>query len=77
MLGGFNNTWILENGKEVVFPLERKRQFYLSLDLDTRNIKSQNAFFRMLLRGLNIVKIPAPALEYNKVDGFVFHLIHF
>jgi hypothetical protein len=55
----------------------RFRQFYLSPDVDFSRINSGNKNVDILLYYLNFIKFPAPALEYNPIGGFSFHLIFF
>jgi hypothetical protein len=53
------------------------RQYYLSLDVDLGSIKTKSKVLKSILFFLNQVKIPAPTLEYNSVQGFQFHGIYF
>jgi uncharacterized protein YfiM (DUF2279 family) len=53
------------------------RQFYLSPDLNLLHFKGRSKFLNTALYVLSIVKIPAPALEYNRKDGFNFHALYF
>ncbi len=41
------------------------RQFYLSLDVDWEAIDVDSKLLKILFRGLNIVKLPFPALEFS------------
>lgn len=60
------------------FPyLERYRQFVLSLDIDWTRIETDKRWLRNLFRTLNMIKIPFPALEINRVDGLKLHAIYF
>lgn len=60
------------------FPhLERYRQFVLSLDIDWTRIETDKRWLRNLFRTLNMIKVPFPALEYNRVDGLKGHWIYF
>lgn len=43
----------------------RKRQFYLSPDIDFSKIKIRNKWFKLLFYGLNMVKMPLPAIEFS------------
>lgn len=52
------------------------RQFYISLDIDLRKIPVQNTFIKKVFYAINILKIPAPALELNKY-GSRFHFLYF
>ncbi|MCS7035451.1 MAG: DUF2279 domain-containing protein [Saprospiraceae bacterium] len=55
----------------------RTRQFYLSLDVDLTRLPIRNRFLRTLAYAVNIVKIPAPALEWTNRGGVRFHPIYF
>ena len=57
--------------------LVRHRQYFLSVDLDLTQIPVRNAYLRGLFRVLNIIKIPAPALEFNRVDGLRLRAVYF
>lgn len=65
MLGGYSNPYVTDgNGMEVNF--ERYRQFYLSLDVDLTRIKTKSIFLKTVFAAIGFIKIPAPALEFNK-----------
>lgn len=65
MLGGYSNPSITDkNGVELNF--ERYRQFYLSLDVDLTRIKTKSVFLKTVFAAVGFIKIPAPALEFNK-----------
>lgn len=49
----------------------------LSLDIDFNRIKTKHAFLRGLFRGLNMLHVPFPAMEYNGRNGFQFHPLYF
>ena len=56
---------------------DRYRQFYLSLDLDLTRINTKSSFLRTVFSILNVIKIPAPTLEFNNEKGVAFHLLYF
>jgi hypothetical protein len=61
-----NPVWYL--GKP--FPhLERYSQFLLSLDLDLSKIPARRKGLRAALNALNMLKVPFPAIEFNRIDG--------
>ena len=79
IFGGFANTW---TDGENVFVLDsndypRYRQFYLSLDLDLTKFKTKNHFVKTLLTLANMLKIPAPTIEFNTLGKVKFHALHF
>lgn len=53
----------------------RYRQYYLSFDVNLSNIKTNSMFLKSVFSVFNMVKIPFPALEFNK-NGAVFHLFY-
>jgi uncharacterized protein YfiM (DUF2279 family) len=56
---------------------EAYRQFYLSPDLNLLHFKGKSKLWNTALYVLSIVKIPAPALEFNSKNGFKLHPIYF
>lgn len=66
MLGGTKNVW--KNSAGVVVDrrdIVRTRHFYLSPDIDLSRIKTSKKWLGSVLAVVNIIKIPAPALELN------------
>lgn len=53
----------------------RVQQFYLSFDVNLKVIKTKSAFLRSVLDIFDMIKIPFPALEFNK-NRCVFHLFY-
>lgn len=77
MLGGFENKWTNADGTTVSrYDIKRRRQFYISPDIDLTKIKTNKKAVRTLLNVLNAVKFPAPTIEFSKgkVKG---HWIYF
>ncbi len=52
------------------------RQYYLSLDVDLSAIPTRHGGLRVLLDVLNLVHLPAPALELNGQNGFRWHWLY-
>jgi hypothetical protein len=73
MLAEFENPAFI--GGESVEHIERYRQYYLSMDVDLRKIKTNSKFLKGVFEVLNIIKIPAPALEFNRVNGVDFRYL--
>ena len=57
--------------------MERYRQFLFSLDVDFSKIRTRKIWLRNLLAAMNLLKVPFPAIEYNKVEGVRFHALYF
>jgi len=87
LFGGFRNVWCDDPliSPEFCPPhllidrshIPRYRQWYLSPDIDLSRIHSEKQGVRLVLDILNIIKVPAPALEYNRIDGLKLHWLHF
>ena len=64
MLGGIENPSYWNNN---IFPCyDRKRQWYLSLDIDFTSFKTRSKFINILFHVINCVKVPFPAIEFEK-----------
>ena len=70
MLGGAANP-------EGYRDIERYRQFLFSLDVDLTKVKTNKRWVRTLLDAVNILKIPAPALEYNERGIWKVHPVYY
>jgi len=79
IFGGFGNTWTSEDATYVLSAADypRYRQFYLSLDVDLTKIKTKSHFLKTLLTLANMLKIPAPAIEFNTLGKMRFHSFYF
>jgi uncharacterized protein YfiM (DUF2279 family) len=79
LFGGFENRWTTNNGEFELDPdlYPRYRQFFIGLDLDLTKLPITNLYWKSLLKGLNIFKLPGPAIEINTQGQIKFHLIHF
>ncbi|MCZ8144916.1 DUF2279 domain-containing protein [Flavobacterium sp.] len=55
----------------------RQRQFYLSLDINLTKIRTNNRLLKTLFSVFNVVKIPAPTLEYQASGKWIGHWIYF
>jgi Predicted periplasmic lipoprotein (DUF2279) len=70
-------TGTINSENNFLLPNEaRRRQFYVSLDLDLTRIKTKSATLKTLFNIINVLKIPAPTLEINsqgKTKGFIFY----
>lgn len=78
MLGGRENRW--ENDQGVITDrtdILRYRRFFLSLDVDLSRIPVKNRFLKSAMSVINIIKIPAPALEIDGRGRIRAHLLHF
>jgi hypothetical protein len=78
MLGGTENKWTDESGQTVDrSDIQRYRRFFLSADIDLTRIPTRSKFLKSAFSFINIIKIPAPALEWDTRGGFRGHLLYF
>lgn len=55
----------------------RKRQFYLSLDVDLSRIETKSHLLRSIFDVLNVIKVPFPTLEFTDKNDIKLHGIYF
>lgn len=74
LTGGYSNygTW---QGNSIP-DTERKRQFYLSPDIDLSRVKVKSKTLHLFLSAIGFIKIPMPALELNR-SGMRWHWLYF
>ncbi len=77
LLGGTENTWQADNLMVDRNDVHRLRQYYLSLDVDLSRIATRSAFLKTVFELLNILKVPAPALEWTNNGRIDFHVLFF
>ncbi len=75
MIKEFENP-IYYRGKP--FPhLERYRQYLFSLDVDFSKIPTKKKWLQKVFRTVNLIKIPFPALDFNRIDKVRFRPLYF
>jgi hypothetical protein len=65
MLGARDNHHQVQDEKGNPLHFSRERNFLFSLDLDLTRIKTKSKFLKGMFSVLNVLKIPAPALQFN------------
>lgn len=55
---------------------ESYRQYYVGIDFDLSHIKTRSKFLKTVLFIADMVKLPAPAVEFNK-NGVNYHWLYF
>ncbi|KOY87959.1 hypothetical protein AD998_19080 [bacterium 336/3] len=53
------------------------RQYYLSFDIHLPNIRTRSKFLKKVFWTLGTIRLPAPALEFNKIDKVKWHWLYF
>jgi hypothetical protein len=75
MIGKFHN---IDSYHGVQIPYtQRYRQFIFSLDLDWNHLNTRSKALKILFHGLNFIKIPFPAIEFNSRGRFKGYWIYF
>jgi len=75
MLGAESNP-AEYNGEPLPY-FERYSQYFLSLDIDLTKIKTKNETVSMLLNLIGYIKIPFPAVEFNRIDKVEWHWMYY
>ena len=70
--GMLSGTKDIDN--QVLTTNSRYRQYYLSFDLNLSAIKTKSKWLKSVFEVVNMIKVPFPALEFNK-KGVDFHLL--
>ncbi|MFD1614280.1 DUF2279 domain-containing protein [Gelatiniphilus marinus] len=77
---GYSANGMLQGVKDIgngsLINIDRQRQFYLSFDVNLNKIKTKSRFLKSVFSIFNVLKVPFPALEFNK-KGSVFHLLYY
>lgn len=74
MIGGETNP--TEVNGEPVPSFRRTRQYYISLDFDFTKVKWKSGFLKSFFKVINIIKLPAPTIEFNssgKTKAYLFY----
>ena len=76
MTGGHTNvvTHFPDGNGQVI---QRRRQYYLSPDIDLDRIRLRRPWQRTVLKALSFLKFPMPALEYQQGKGLSVHALYF
>ena len=75
--GAYGNGWRDEEGNAFALTrYPRTRQWYLSLDIDTARIPTDNDFLKTIFSVVRAIKIPAPAIEWRSDGSVRFHPIY-
>lgn len=76
MFGANYNSFVIQDSEGNVTDFERYRQYYFSIDVDLSKIKTRYKFLNAVLNSINILKIPAPAIEWSN-GKTKFHYLYF
>ena len=75
MVGGSNNNLAtIPPNSDLDFT--RRRQYYISLDIDLGRIKTKSKFVNTIFSFINIIKFPLPTVEFSD-GGVEFYPVYF
>lgn len=78
---GFGATGMLTGENELIDGMylnqNRRRQYYLSFDIDFTKIQTSSHLLKSLFSVINTLKVPAPTLEFNSDGRLKFYGIFF
>ncbi|MEP7259105.1 MAG: DUF2279 domain-containing protein [Flavitalea sp.] len=78
MLGARKNIWMDKDGNRYDYSgIGRVRKFFLSPDIDLTRIPTRSKWLKSILFTLNMIKVPAPALELNSKGKWRLRPLHF
>ena len=66
-----------ESVNNLIISTERRRQYYLSFDVDLTRIETKSHFLKSVFDVLNVIKVPFPTLELDSKNGLKTHFIYF
>lgn len=76
MLGGYENKWEDQAGNMITrTDIKRYKRFLLSLDIDLTKIETKNKTLKTIYSIVNVLKVPAPAIELNTLGKFRLHAV--
>lgn len=76
MLGGYENKWEDQSGNMISrTDIKRYKRFLLSLDIDLTKIETKNKTLKTIYSIVNVLKVPAPAIELNTLGKFRLHAV--
>lgn len=64
------------NGEPLPY-FERYSQYFLSLDIDLTKIRTKNETVSMLLNLIGYIKLPFPAVEFNRINKVKWHWMYY
>ena len=74
--GGMTGANVNNNNPSIPYQA-RYRRFMLSVDVDLTRIPTHSKVLKVVFTVLSIIKIPAPAIEYNSLGNFRFYPLYY
>lgn len=76
MIGGKDNNFVVQDDEGNVLKFDRERRYYFSLDVDLTRIKTKSKVLKKVFSVINILKFPAPAIQFGK-NNFRFYYLYY
>ena len=76
-LGYSIDGFIRARAQDIDSGFNPRSQYYLSLDIDWSRIPTKNKHLKNVLKAFNFIKIPFPALQWDKKKGVIFRPLYF
>jgi hypothetical protein len=76
MLGGYENNFVVQDADGNVLKFDRERRYYFSLDVDLNRIKTKSKVLKKVFSVINILKFPAPAIQFGKNKTRFYYLYY-
>jgi uncharacterized protein YfiM (DUF2279 family) len=74
---GVQNMIYASDHQNEIAGYDAYRQYYLAIDFDLSYLSGRSKFLNTMLYLVDLIHLPAPALEYNRADGLKFHFLKF
>ena len=76
MTGGSANNIVVQDDEGNVLKFDRQRRYYFSLDVDLTRINTKSKILKKVFSVINILKFPAPALQFSKNNMRFYYLYY-
>lgn len=76
MLGGYENNIVVQDADGNVLKFDRERRYYFSLDVDLTRVKTKSKVLKKVFSVINILKFPAPAIQFSKNKTRFYYLYY-
>ena len=74
MLGGYENKWEDDQGNTILRnDIKRYKRILVSLDIDLTKLETKNKTLKTVFSIFNVLKVPAPAIEFNTLGKMRLH----
>jgi hypothetical protein len=75
MIGGHRNPEMVDGMPVPSF--DRYSQYYFGIDFDVARIETSSKFLNGFFKAINIIRLPAPTVEFNSGHGNKFYWLYF